>query len=100
MEMIKITACNMSSCVYNKANCCHTPGITVGPHAECNTYSHASAKGGFEEIKGGVGACLAASCKFNERLECKAPGIKVATHDRHPDCETFQEEVNLASPFE
>ncbi len=90
MEMIQITGCNMSACAYNKENRCHTPGITVGPHAECNTFSHASARGGFDEVNGGVGACLAAGCKFNNRLECKAPNIDVTTHDRHPDCETFQ----------
>jgi len=90
MEMSGILACDMSNCVYNKDNRCHTMGITVGPHAECNTFNHASARGGFEEISGGVGACLAAGCKFNDRLECKAPNINVMTHDRHPDCKTFQ----------
>lgn len=90
MEMSQITTCNMSSCVYNKEKRCHTPGITVGPHAECNTFNHASAGGGFNEVNGGVGACLAAGCKFNDRLECKAPNIDVTNHDRHPDCMTFQ----------
>jgi hypothetical protein len=90
MEMSRIVTCNMLNCVYNKNNCCRTLGITVGPHAECNTFSHASGKGGFDEISGGVGACLDTTCKFNERLECKAQGICVAIHDRHPDCETFQ----------
>jgi hypothetical protein len=90
MEMSKILACDMSNCVYNKENRCHTMGITVGPHAECNTFSHVSARGGFDEVKGGVGACLASSCRFNDRLECKAPDIDVASHDRHPDCKTFQ----------
>ena len=89
MEMSKIAVCNMSTCAYNKDNRCRTPGITVGPHAECNTFSHASARGGFDEINGGVGACLAADCKFNDRLECKSPNIGVEAHDRHSDCKTY-----------
>ncbi len=59
MEMSKILACGMSNCAYNQDHVCHTLAITVGPHAECNTFSHASPKGGFEEVNGGVGACLA-----------------------------------------
>ena len=51
MNMVAISNCNMSSCAYNKDACCHTLGITVGPHAECNTYVHASSRGGFSEIK-------------------------------------------------
>ncbi len=90
MEMSEISKCNMSVCVYNRENCCITPGITVGSHAECITFNHGSAKGGFDNVNGGVGACLAADCKFNEQLECKAPKIDVTVHDRHPDCATFQ----------
>lgn len=90
MEMSQIAACTMSACAYNKENHCHTLGITVGPHAECNTFSHASKKGGSKEANGGVGACIAADCKFNDQLECKAPNINVTTHNAHPDCKTFQ----------
>ena len=90
MEMSKITKCDMSACVYNRENRCITMGITVGSHAECNTFNHGSAKGGFDNVNGGVGACLAADCMFNEQLECNAPKISVMTHDRHPDCATFQ----------
>jgi hypothetical protein len=56
MKMSKISTCNMSTCAYNKDDQCHTPGITVGPHGECNTFSHASARGGFTDVNGGVGA--------------------------------------------
>lgn len=87
--MSMIMKCTMSNCAYNSSGLCHTPGITVGPHAECNTYVHASARGGFKDIKGGVGACMASDCCFNDKLECQAPGIDVAGHDRHADCETF-----------
>ncbi|MDP2920271.1 MAG: hypothetical protein Q8O43_08655 [Dehalococcoidia bacterium] len=41
MNMTVISKCNMASCAYNKAGMCRTLGITVGPHAECNTYVHA-----------------------------------------------------------
>ncbi len=90
MEMPQIVKCDMSACVYNKENRCTTMGITVGLHAECNTFNHGSAKGGFDEVNGGVGACLASDCMFNYQLECKARKINVAVHDRHPDCSTFQ----------
>ncbi len=90
MEMTQIQACNMSACAYNMNDVCHTPGINVGPHAECSTYTHGSSRGGFREINGGIGACLASNCKFNNQLECNASNIDVTIHDRHADCETFQ----------
>lgn len=92
MEISRIAECNMSVCAYNRENRCHTPGITVGPHAECGTFSHshASIKSGFDRVNGGVGACTTADCIFNEQLECQAPSINVAGHHGHPDCKTFQ----------
>jgi hypothetical protein len=91
MKMTGISKCNMLICAFNNEGSCHTPGITVGPHAECNTYVHHSSRGGFPEIKGGIGACLAASCKFNDRLECQASDVNVASDDKHADCATFQQ---------
>ncbi len=90
MKMTGISKCSMSTCAYNKEASCHTLGITVGPHAECNTYVHASSRGGFPEVTGGVGACLASSCKFNDKLECQAAKVDVATDEKHADCKTFQ----------
>lgn len=90
MDMTRIRRCEMKSCAYNMDGCCRTLGITVGPHAECNTYVHASSRGGYDDINGGVGACLASECKFNDRLECKACDIDVSSHEKHADCETFE----------
>jgi len=90
MEMSKIAMCNVSSCAYNMENLCHTLGITVGSHAECNTYNHGSRKGGFSDVNGGIGACLASECKFNDQLECRAPNVNIAGHDLHADCNTFE----------
>ncbi len=90
MEMIDIKTCNVSNCAYNWQNMCHTPGINVGPHAECNTFNHGSRRSGFNEVQGGVGACIASDCKYNQQLECKAPGIDVKTHSEHADCDTFE----------
>ena len=90
MDMACISKCNMESCAYNMDGLCHTLAITVGPHAECNTYVHASSRGGFSEVSGGIGACLAADCKFNDRLECSAPEIDVSSHDKHADCDAFE----------
>jgi hypothetical protein len=80
----------MENCAYNMDGLCHTLAITVGPHAECNTYVHASSRGGFSEVIGGIGACLAADCRFNDRLECSVPEIHVSSHDKHADCEAFE----------
>ncbi len=90
MDMVRITKCDMADCAYNKGDMCRTPGITVGPHAECHTYVHASSRGGIPEVEGAIGACLASSCAFNKRLECTAPAVDVAVDDKHADCETFQ----------
>lgn len=90
MDMTLVLKCDMSTCAYNKRNLCHISGINVGPHAECNTYTHGSARGGFAEIKGAIGACMASDCKFNDQLECVASDINVSGHDRHADCEKYQ----------
>ena len=90
MKMVTISKCNVSTCAYNKGESCHTLGITVGPHAECNTYVHASSRGGFPGIQGGIGACLTSNCKFNDKLECQAAEVVVAVDDKHGDCQTFQ----------
>ena len=93
MEMTPIRLCDVSTCAYNHGNACHTLAITVGPHAECNSYNHGSRTGGFKEVKGGVGACLASDCRFNEQLECRATRISVENHSEHADCETFESAV-------
>ncbi len=51
MDMTEILECNESTCVYNMNDACRTPGINVGPHAECNTYTHESSKGGFQKVE-------------------------------------------------
>ena len=89
MDMTQITKCNMETCAYNQDAACHTLGINVGPHAECNTYTHGSSKGGKQEVNGAIGACLASDCMFNDMLECNAPSIDVSSHERHADCGTF-----------
>ena len=82
--------CDMSECAYNASGMCHTPAITVGPHAECATFVHSSPKAGFKSSIAGIGACQAASCAFNEKLECTAAAVKVAGHDQHADCASFR----------
>ena len=90
MNMTTVSTCNMSTCAFNAGGICHTPGINIGPHAECNTYIHASSRGGFPDLQGGVGACMASDCKFNDQLECKAPKVNVEIDGKHADCQTFQ----------
>jgi hypothetical protein len=91
MDMVKIRACSVNVCAYNREKQCRTMAITVGPHAECNTFIHASPRAGFPEISGGIGACQASSCKWNSSLECQAPAVNVATDERHADCRTFEQ---------
>jgi hypothetical protein len=95
MNMSVISKCNMSTCAYNMDGGCHTLGITVGPHAECNTYVHTSSRGGFPGTHGGVGACMTSSCTFNDRLECKASKVDVAVDEKHADCKTFVEKKTI-----
>ena len=90
MDMSQVGKCNVSTCAYNQENICHTMGINVGAHAECNTFIHGSRKGGFREARAGIGACLASECKHNTELECKAPRIDVTIHNGHADCHTFE----------
>lgn len=90
MDMTPISMCNVTQCAYNQANLCHTLGINVGSHAECNTYNYRTAKGGDRQIMAGIGACLASECRHNQDLECKAPNIDVTFHDSHADCKTFE----------
>jgi len=91
MDMSEVSKCNMSTCAYNIDGACHTLGINIGPHAECNTYVHASSRGGFEGVQSGVGACMTSNCKFNVKLECRATKINVAVDGKHADCKTFSE---------
>lgn len=91
MDMSEIARCDMVNCTYNSNRVCHTLGINVGPHAECNTYiTSGNNKSGFKEVKGAIGACLASECKFNDLLECRASNINMGSHQIHADCETFQ----------
>jgi len=90
MEMSSIQKCTMSTCAYNKADACRTPGINIGSHAECATFTHASARGGFKDARAGVGACLTTDCWYNKSLECSAPMVDIANHDRHADCSTYK----------
>ncbi len=93
MKMPKITSCDVANCSYNRNKQCHAMAITVGgPEvcACCDTYLHASHKGGVPETTGGVGACKVETCSFNSSFECAAPGIKVGLHQGHADCATFK----------
>ncbi|MDV2989521.1 MAG: DUF1540 domain-containing protein [Dehalogenimonas sp.] len=90
-SMSSVSQCNMGVCAYNDQGICHTATINVGPHAECHTYLHGSSKGGFQDLKSGVGACAASNCKFNASLECQAPAIDVTCFNNFSaDCSTFE----------
>jgi hypothetical protein len=93
-EIPKITACDVTDCVYNKHSACHTPAITVGGPGEdcpkCDTFTKGANRGGIMDMTGGVGACKVDACSYNRDLECSAPSIKVGRHQGHPDCLTFQ----------
>ncbi|WP_239077545.1 DUF1540 domain-containing protein [Geobacter sp. SVR] len=91
--MPTISACEVTDCAYNANRQCHTMAVTVGgPEtcARCDTYLHASPKGGVSDMTGGVGACKVKDCSFNSSFECSAPSIKVSQHQGHADCTTFK----------
>jgi hypothetical protein len=92
-QMPRIAACNVADCSYNRKNQCHALAITVGgPEvcACCDTYLHASHKGGVADTTGGVGACKVENCTHNNAFECSAPTVKVGMHQGHADCTTFK----------
>ncbi len=93
MEMVKIAMCNVSSCSYNKDGHCHTFGINVGPHSECNTFIVANARGGLLSSSGGVGACIATDCEFNQKMSCAAANIRAEMHNMHADCATYRKKM-------
>jgi hypothetical protein len=93
MEMSNVAQCRVADCAYNKEQECHAYAITVGgdaDHPQCDTFVHASVKGGDPGITAGVGACKVAGCAFNESLECSADNIDVLYEGSEPDCGTFQ----------
>ncbi len=90
MNMSPVKQCAATTCAYNQEKMCHTPGIMVGHHAECNSYNHASRRGGYAEVMAGVGSCLAEECRFNQKLECHANEIDIDSHSEHADCGTFE----------
>jgi len=92
MEMVRIIQCDATDCAYNQNSQCHAMAITVGNGMDhkCDTFTMGTAKGGFPDVIGGVGACKATSCKHNTSLECQAPGIKVGREGGIVDCLTFE----------
>lgn len=91
MEMSTVESCSQDACSYNEDSDCTTPGINVGPHAECATYVNSGMDGGAGDgATSGVGACVATECEYNEDLECVTPTIRVGSHEIHADCLTFE----------
>lgn len=92
MKMPEVMRCEVSDCVYNMDNRCHTPAITIGDgrNPRCDTFCHSTVKGGDASDMAGVGACKVSGCKYNNKFECHAPKISVGYRDQEPDCLTFQ----------
>jgi len=92
MKMAKVIKCEVTDCVYNMDNLCHTPAITIGDgnSPRCDTFFHYTMKGGDAAELAGVGACKVSQCQFNKKFECQAPQISVGYCDREPDCLTFE----------
>ena len=91
MTMPKIFDCEMTDCVYNTDNECHTIAITVGDQSPiCDTCMKGSKKGGIMDMTAGVGACKVESCMFNQSLECSVEGIHIRQHSGHAECDTFE----------
>jgi hypothetical protein len=93
MEMSNVSQCKVTDCSYNDNQECHAYAITVGgdeEHPQCDTFIHATGKGGDPGITAGVGACKVVDCRFNDSLECDAREIDVLYKGSEPDCGTFQ----------
>lgn len=92
MKMAKVMKCEVSDCVYNMDNCCHTMAITVGDgnNPMCDTFCHSTVKGGDVADLAGVGACKVSACKHNTKFECESSGISIDYQDLNPNCMTFE----------
>lgn len=93
MEMSNVAQCKVTDCAYNDDRQCHAYAITVGgdaDHPQCDTFVHASGKGGDPSVTAGVGACKVVGCRYNDSLECSADNIDVLYEGSEPDCGTFQ----------
>lgn len=91
MDMAKVQKCSVDDCAYNKDNKCHALAITIGDgdNPQCDTYCHASNKGGEASAVAGVGACKVAICRFNQMLECTAGRVNIGWKGQEADCLTF-----------
>ncbi|WP_188987148.1 DUF1540 domain-containing protein [Saccharopolyspora thermophila] len=92
MDMPVVNRCTAENCAYNQDLACHALAITVGDpaHAQCDTFTSATVRGGSPDAVGHVGACKMADCRHNVDLECRAPGITVGYQDDIVDCLTYQ----------
>ena len=92
MEMAKVIKCEVSDCVYNRDQSCHTMAITIGDgeNPRCDTFCHATRKGGDASAMSGVGACKVINCRYNTDFECGTSAINVGYKEHIPDCLTFQ----------
>jgi len=90
--MAKVMKCEVGDCAYNMDDMCRTMAITIGNGSSsvCDTFFHATSKGGDAGTMAKVGACKVSNCKHNSRFECQAPGIDVGYQDREADCMTFE----------
>ncbi len=93
MDMPEVTACEVTSCAYNRKNECHALAITVGDPGsqKCDTFWDSDMEGGDEMQKGHVGACHMSNCMYNQKLECQIDsGITVGMKGKDPECMTFK----------
>ncbi len=88
----KVSSCEVAECAYNRNGECHAMAITIGGEGcpMCDTYFVSEEEGGFNEIKGSVGACHQEDCRYNDALECIAKNISVGMHGDHAECLTYE----------
>lgn len=92
MEMPKVEQCNVNECSYNDENRCHALAVTIGDgvHPHCDTYVHASHRGGDRNCDAGVGACKVEGCSNNKHLECHAKSVQIGWQGDEIDCLTYK----------
>ncbi|GAA2784790.1 DUF1540 domain-containing protein [Saccharopolyspora taberi] len=86
-----VNNCGAEDCAYNSDHNCHALAITIGEprHAQCDTFTTVSQRGGDPDAIGHVGACKMSDCRHNVDLECQAPGITIGYQQNTVDCLTY-----------
>ena len=90
-KISRIIDCDATTCLYNRDNRCHTFAINVGDELPiCDTFTSTSARGGWDDVEGGIGSCKVQKCSHNKSFECTCDGVHMHVVGNHVDCTSYR----------